>query len=192
MLELDRAKKCLNESADAMRSLTGQAELIVRIGGVIAKSLRTGGSLLLCGNGGSASQCQHIAAEFTGRFRRERTGFRAISLTTDTSAMTAIGNDYGFDKIFARQVEAIGKRGDVLIAMSTSGNSPNIVAAVERAKQLGIITIGLTGQSKNKLAAMCDMTVAAPGKETSTIQECHLAALHAICEIAEAELTGSN
>lgn len=185
----DKIAASLDRSAAALGALRGQAPMIAQIAEEIAESLRKGGTLFLCGNGGSAAQCQHVAAEFTGRFRLERHGLRAVSLTTDTSALTAIANDYGADQVFARQLEALANAGDVLIGLSTSGSSTNVVRAFEKARELGVITIALIGGKGGDLADLADACLAAPGDETSVVQECHIAALHAVCEIAEQDLS---
>jgi D-sedoheptulose 7-phosphate isomerase len=185
----NRIEASLGKSAAAIEALRNQAPVIAQIAEEIAESLRKGGTLFLCGNGGSAAQCQHIAAEFTGRFRLERRGLRAVSLTTDTSVLTAIGNDYGFDQVFARQLEALAKRDDVLIGLSTSGNSANVVHAFEKAREIGVTTIALIGPKGGDLAGLADVCLAAPGDETSVVQECHIAALHTVCEIAERDLS---
>lgn len=158
---------------------------IVRSAEMIAAALKSGNKILLCGNGGSAADAQHIAAEFVGRFEKERKGFPAIALTTDTSALTALSNDYGFDNVFARQVEAFAKSGDVLIGISTSGNSPNVIAAIMTARKIGCGTIGLTGANGKKLAGLCDAAVIVPSERTSRIQEGHSAIGHLWCEIAD-------
>jgi D-sedoheptulose 7-phosphate isomerase len=152
-------------------------------------ALKAGARILFCGNGGSAADAQHAAAELTGRFRRERRGLPAIALTTDTSAITAIANDYGFDQIFARQVEALGRAGDVLIAISTSGESLNVLAATERAAALGIRTIALTGRDGGGLAALADVTLLVPATDTARIQEAHIFLLHSLCEAIDEEST---
>jgi D-sedoheptulose 7-phosphate isomerase len=153
---------------------------------LIASTFRDGGKLLLCGNGGSAADCQHMATEFTSRLSRdfERAALPAIALTTDTSFLTAYANDVGFRGVFSRQVEALGKPGDVLVAISTSGNSPNILAAVEAARVAGIRTIGLSGSS-GRLQEMVDVAIAVPSTHTSHIQEAHLAFEHIICDLVE-------
>ncbi len=158
---------------------------IVQSAELIAAALKAGNKILLCGNGGSAADAQHIAAEFVGRFEKERRGFPAFALTTDTSALTALGNDYGFERIFARQVEALASTGDVLIGISTSGNSPNILAAIMAARKIGCKTIGLTGAKGKKLAGLCDVAVIVPAERTSRIQEGHAAIGHLWCEIAD-------
>jgi len=155
------------------------------IADAITGSLRAGNKLLLIGNGGSAADAQHIAAEIVGRYKRERRAWAAIALTTDTSALTAIGNDYGIEDMFARQVEGLARPGDVLIAMTTSGRSPNILAALRRARELGVTTIGLTGTKGESLRALCDHVLIAPCDDTPVIQQIHMVALHAICDDVE-------
>jgi len=151
-------------------------------------SLRAGGKLMLCGNGGSAADSQHLAAEFTGRFIKDRPPIAAIALSTDTSALTCIANDYSFDAIFARQVQAIGKPGDCLIAISTSGNSGNVLAAVAAAKALGITCIGLLGRDGGKLKAECDIAIVVPSQVTARIQEAHILIGHSLCGAVEQQL----
>jgi phosphoheptose isomerase len=153
---------------------------------VIAGAFLSGGKLLLCGNGGSAADCQHLAAEFMSRFSKdlERRALPAIALTTDTSFLTAFGNDYGFEGIFERQVEALGSAGDVLIGISTSGNSPNVLRAIEAARKKNMHTITLTG-SGGRLSAMADIAIAVPSTDTQYIQEAHLAVEHILCELVE-------
>jgi D-sedoheptulose 7-phosphate isomerase len=155
----------------------------------IIDALNAGNKLLFCGNGGSAADSQHIAAEFVGRFQKERAAWPAIALTTDTSALTALGNDYTFDIVFSRQLQALGKKGDVLIGITTSGNSKNVLEAVKTAKELGIKTIGVTGGTGGKLAPMCDIAIIAASPVTARIQESHLVIFHAICEVVENTLT---
>ncbi len=167
--------------------LTTQINLIQKCAEVISETLAGGNKILICGNGGSAADAQHIAAEFVGRFETERKGLPAIALTTDTSALTAIANDYGFERIFARQVEALGQRGDLLIALSTSGNSPNVNAAVMSARQIGCKTIGLTGSEGKKLASLCDACILIPAKRTARIQEAHITIGHIWCEFVDAK-----
>lgn len=168
--------------------LASEIESIERCAELIVECLKKGKKILLCGNGGSAADAQHIAAELVGRFERERRAFPAIALTTDTSALTAIGNDYGFERIFARQVEALAQPGDLLIGISTSGNSPNVVAAIMKAREIGCATVGLTGARGKKLAGLCDAAVLVPAERTSRIQEGHNAVGHFWCELVDAEL----
>lgn len=151
----------------------------------IVKALRAGGKVIFCGNGGSAADAQHLAAEFTGRYLKERRALPALALHANTSAVTAIGNDYGFDLVFARQIEALGKKGDVAVGISTSGNSPNVVRAIEVAKSKEIYTVALTGASGGKMKEMADCTIRIPSEETPRIQECHILTGHIICEITE-------
>ena len=149
--------------------------------------LKRGNKILLMGNGGSAADSQHIAAEIVGRYKRERRGLPAIALTTDTSTLTSIGNDYGFEFIFSRQVEALCNSLDVVIGISTSGNSVNVVRAIETAKQIGATTVALTGGSGGKLAALCDYSLIMPSSDTPRIQEAHIFIGHSLCGLVEAE-----
>lgn len=157
----------------------------------IAAALKSGGKLLLAGNGGSASDAQHIAAEFVGRFVNDRAPLAAIALTTDTSALTAIGNDYGFDKVFERQVRALGRKGDVFVAISTSGRSANILAALHAARELGLINVGFTKDAQTPMRALCDLVLGVPSEETALIQQIHITTAHAICHLVERELFGA-
>ena len=179
-------------SRDALERATQDAGLLDvarKIADVIASSLRGGNKLLLAGNGGSAADAQHIAAEIIGRYKKDRPAYAAIALTTDTSALTAIGNDYGFEQIFARQVEGLGRRGDVLLALTTSGRSPNILAALKTARQHGLITVGFTGAKGAGMAASCDHLLIAPSEDTAVIQQIHLTLAHGICDVIEQTLT---
>lgn len=162
-----------------------QVEVLEKISEATAKALRSGGKILLCGNGGSAADCQHIAAEFVGRFKRERQSLPAIALTTDTSILTALGNDYGYEKVFARQVEGLGKKGDILFALSTSGQSKNVLEAVREAKGQGLVTVGWTGITGGALKSAADLCFQAQSSETPHIQEIHITALHALSEVVE-------
>jgi D-sedoheptulose 7-phosphate isomerase len=157
----------------------------------IAHALRDGGKLLLAGNGGSAADAQHIAAEFVGRFVNDRMPLPAVALTTDTSAITAIGNDYGFEQVFERQLRALGRKGDVFVAISTSGRSPNVLAALKAARALGLTSVGFTREGQTPMHALCDLVLAAPSDETALIQQIHITAAHAICHLVERELFGA-
>ncbi len=159
-----------------------------KIAQVIVSGLRSGHKLLLVGNGGSAADAQHIAAEIVGRYKKERPALPAIALTTDTSALTAIANDYGFERVFARQVEGLGRRGDILLALSTSGRSPNILAALRVAHEHGLITIGFTGTKGAAMGVACDHLLVAPSDDTPVIQQIHLAVAHGICDEVEQAL----
>ena len=153
-------------------------------------AFRRGNRVLLAGNGGSAADAQHIAAEFVGRYAFDRPGLPAIAFTTDTSMLTAIGNDYGFDQIFCRQLEANGRKGDVFIGISTSGSSSNVTAALQRARELDIITIGLTGQGGGEMQSLCDYCIQVPSMSTPRIQESHIMLAHIICDLVENTLFG--
>jgi D-sedoheptulose 7-phosphate isomerase len=155
------------------------------ISAAIINALRSGNKILLIGNGGSAADAQHIAAEIIGRYKQDRPAYAAIALTTDTSALTAIANDYGFEQVFARQVEGLGVRGDVLLALSTSGRSSNILAALRTARKRGLVTIGFTGSKGEALGALCDHLLVSPSDDTPVIQQIHLSVAHGICDEIE-------
>jgi phosphoheptose isomerase len=157
----------------------------------IVTALRSGGRVLVFGNGGSAAEAQHFAAELSGRFERERCGLAAIALTTDTSALTAIANDYGFERVFARQVEALGRPGDAAVAISTSGASPNVVAGQRAARAGGLVTIALTGRDGGALGREAHIHVNVPASETARVQEAQLTLLHVLCEVVDDELTAA-
>jgi len=157
----------------------------------ILRAFRAGNKILLCGNGGSAADSQHIAAEFIARFKLERKSLPAISLTTDSSILTALANDYSYDKVFSRQVEGLGSKGDILIGISTSGNSKNVIAAVEQAKSQGLVTVAFTGISGGKLKGLADICFAAQSDKTPHIQEIHITSLHAVAEVVEDVLFGA-
>ena len=155
------------------------------IAAVIIAALRAGNKLLIIGNGGSAADAQHIAAEIVGRYKQDRAAYPAVALTTDTSALTAIANDYGFEQVFARQVEGLGQRGDVLLVLSTSGKSPNILAALRLARERGLVTVGFTGGKGETLRALCDHLLVAPSDDTPIVQQIYLTVAHAICDEIE-------
>jgi len=175
------ATTLLDDHLQTVSSLRENSADIERLGTLLAERLRAGGKVLLCGNGGSAADAQHIAAELVCRFETGRRGLPAIALTTDTSALTAIGNDFGFERLFARQVEALGQAGDVLVAISTSGNSANVVAAVKVAREMGLTSIGLLGGNGGSLARLVDHPLIAPSSLTARIQECHILIGHIWC-----------
>lgn len=158
---------------------------ILAIAGAITDALRAGGKVLIAGNGGSAADAQHIAGEMLSRMNYDRNPLPAIALTTDTSVLTAVGNDYGFDHVFERQIRGLGRRGDIFIAISTSGRSPNIMLALRAARELGLVTIGFTGGGPREMNALCDHCLAAPATETPVIQQIHIVAAHAICGLVE-------
>ena len=178
----------LGQSAAALQLYAAdpaQVALLHEMAGVITDSMRAGGKLLLAGNGGSAGDSQHVAAEFTGRMLYDRDPLPALALTTDTSALTAIGNDYGFEKAFERQVRALGRPGDVLMALSTSGNSPNILLALEAARAGGMRTLGFAGSNGGKMAGRADLLLCAPSDWTPVIQQIHMVAAHILCSLVE-------
>jgi D-sedoheptulose 7-phosphate isomerase len=166
------------------------AERIVQVATLIATAFREGRKVLLFGNGGSATDAAHIAAEFVGRYHRERAPLPAIALATDVAAITCIANDYGYDELFARQIRAHGQKGDVAIAISTSGNSANVLKGVEAAREVGLTTIAWTGSSGGNLAGMVDYPFVVPSKVTARIQESHITLGHVLCELIEDQLLG--
>lgn len=163
---------------------TRRADVICEAAFQTALAIARGGKLLLCGNGGSAADCQHVAGEFVNRFLIDRPGLPAIALTTDSSIITAIGNDISFEAIFSRQVEALGRPGDMLLAISTSGNSPDVLAAIDAARKKEMLVTGLTGQG-GAMAALCDYHIAVPAQSTPLIQEMHLACEHIFCQLCD-------
>jgi D-sedoheptulose 7-phosphate isomerase len=177
--------KSLDEHIETFELLRGQKKKIEDCAEILFQALNSGRKILLCGNGGSAADAQHIAAEFTGRYEKEREALSAIALTTDTSALTAISNDYGFERVFERQVEGLAREGDVLIGISTSGNSRNVILAVMKARKIGCKTIALTGQKGKRLASLCDEAILVPSCRTSRIQEAHITIGHIWCEIID-------
>lgn len=170
--------------------LETQADVIATVGKQLVEVMRNGKTLYLCGNGGSAGDAQHIAAELVGRFTKERRALPAVALTTNTSALTALGNDYAYEIVFSRQLEAFGKPGDIVIGISTSGNSPNVLHALRTAKDLAMITVGLTGETGGNTKAEADHCICVPSRDTARIQESHILIGHILCEIVECELFG--
>jgi len=179
--------KSLAEHRETIQALTGSLlDEIERAGNLICQTLNNGNKILLCGNGGSAADAQHIAAELVGCYEKQRRSWPAIALTVDTSALTALSNDFGYEHVFARQVAGLAQTGDVLIAISTSGKSPNVISAVHMAKELKCSTIALTGAGAQPLASLCDLAVVIPGTRTSRIQEAHITIGHLWCEMVDA------
>lgn len=190
----DLVRAELAHSAAVLNAVTQDAAMhatLVRAALATADALKAGRKLLIAGNGGSAADAQHLAAEFVSRLCQDRPAMRALALTTDTSALTAIGNDYGYECVFARQLEAVALPGDSFMAISTSGNSPNILRALETARRLGLVTIGLTGRSGGKMAPLCEHCLRVPSEVTMHIQEAHLALEHIFCMIAERAYFGA-
>lgn len=182
------AAHSIREHSQVVAALESSIESIASLGQELSRRLAAGKKILWMGNGGSAADSQHLAAEIVGRFVKERKGLPSIALTTDTSILTAVGNDYGYEQIFSRQIEALCLPGDVVVGISTSGNSPNVVRAIEMAKELGAYTVGFTGESGGRLAELCDATFRAPSSKTARIQECHILVGHILCEYIDAGL----
>lgn len=192
MTELDQirtgVKKSIEASIEAKRRLLEDEKFLTKAAeacSILVRSLKQGNKVLIFGNGGSAADSQHIAAEFVGRFAFERRALPALALSVNSSCVTAIGNDYGYDVVFSRQVEALGQAGDVAIGISTSGNSANVVRGIEAARGRGIHTIALTGAKGGKLESVVEICLKAPSDETPRIQECHILIGHILCELAE-------
>lgn len=178
----------INEHQQMVSQLGALDEAVATAIATATATVVNGGKIMFCGNGGSAADSQHLAAEFTGRFIEDRKPLPAVALSTDTSALTCIGNDYSFAEVFSRQVYALGKAGDSLIAISTSGNSVNVIKAVHAARELGITTIGLLGRDGGQLATLCDQAIIVPHKVTARIQEAHILIGHTICGGVEQKL----
>jgi D-sedoheptulose 7-phosphate isomerase len=166
------------------------APLIAEMGSLISAALTNGNKLLVMGNGGSAADSQHFVAEIVGRFKMERKALPAVALSTDTSILTAIGNDYGFESIFSRQVEALAKPGDIVVGLSTSGNSPNVLKALNAAREQGCRTIGLLGKDGGTIRSICDLALVVPSTDTPRIQEGHITIIHIVCDLVEKKLFG--
>lgn len=194
-LILEFIKKQIEDSFRVKQSILQNEEIIQLILDVSKETIdayKAGNKTILAGNGGSAADAQHIAGEFVSRFYFDRPGLPSLALSTDTSVITAIGNDYGYEKVFARQIQANGKSGDIFIAISTSGNSANILEALKESKKNGIITVGLTGQSGGLMKELCDYCICVPSEETPRIQEAHILIEHIICSIVEEEIFGQD
>jgi D-sedoheptulose 7-phosphate isomerase len=187
--DLSTVLAVLDESAANIAALKALAPRIAECGAMLTAALAKGNTVYFCGNGGSAADAQHLAAELSGRFLKDRRPLAGIALTTNSSALTAIGNDFGFDEVFSRQLAATGRAGDVLIGISTSGNSKNVCKAVEVAQSLGIKTVAMTGQKDSALARACDVCLQVPSTSTPRIQEMHILVGHTLCELAENALS---
>ncbi len=180
----------VNDLSSIINKMALMYELIEDVSLKIANSIKNGGKLMICGNGGSAADAQHMAAEFVNRFLKERKPLAAIALSVDTSNITSIANDYSFDDIFSKQVEALGKENDILMGISTSGNSENIIEAFNTAKNMNITTMGLLGKDGGKIAKLSDINIIVPSDSTPRIQEAHIFVIHTICQIVEDRLYG--
>ena len=183
---IEEIRRQIEASIETKRSLP--VEQLARAVEVVATALQAGKKLLICGNGGSAADAQHLAAELVGRYLRERPALPAIALSTNSSTVTAIGNDYGYDVVFERQIDAFGQAGDVVLGISTSGNSENVNRALVRARERGLATLGLTGRDGGKMAALCDVHLNVPSNETPRIQESHILLGHILCDLVEQRL----
>jgi D-sedoheptulose 7-phosphate isomerase len=184
----DRAdvfQRAIDEHLSIVAALSTQEDTLTRIGSEMVRAVNGGKKVMWCGNGGSAADSQHLAAEFVGRFRRERRGLASIALTTDSSVLTAIGNDYGYEHVFRRQVEALCAEGDVVVGISTSGNSRNVLLALQSAKELGAFTVAFTGESGGLMGAMADAAIRVKSKDTARIQEGHILCGHMLCDWVE-------
>ena len=190
-MSLETIKATFQASIDTKQALiddTTRLAVLLEVAKVASSTIKANKKIMLCGNGGSAADSQHIAAEFIGRFEKERKSIAAIALTPDTSALTAIGNDYGYEEVFSRQVEGLGLSGDLLIGISTSGNSKNVVKALEVAKKKGVRTVALVGDKPNGvIQTIADYVLVAPSANTARIQECHILMMHTICQLVESE-----
>ncbi|MFH0963258.1 MAG: D-sedoheptulose 7-phosphate isomerase [Planctomycetota bacterium] len=185
----ERIQAIVNEAVEVLRAIdAAQVKAIRSAADAIVKALRRDRRVYILGNGGSAADAQHFAAELVGRFRMDRKALPVTALTTDTSILTSIGNDYGYQCIFSKQVEGFVHRGDVVVCISTSGNSPNVVAAMMIARELGATTIGLAGHDGGKMKSLCDVLVSVPAESTARAQEAHGVVIHAICELVEGEI----
>ena len=179
--------KAIAAHQDVIDSVIAQQDTLEHIARAMTACLHSGGQILWCGNGGSAGDSQHLAAEIVGRFRRERRGLPSIALTTDTSILTAVANDYGYEAVFARQVQALGRPGDLLVGISTSGNSPNVVCAIEAAKSQGLVTVAFTGEGGGRMATLADHLFTVGARDTARVQEMHILAGHMLCDWLEAD-----
>lgn len=187
----ERVREDLCRTRDVLAAMVGDAELqeaVAAAARACVRALRAGGKVLFCGNGGSAGDAQHLAGEFVSRFHYDRAPVAGLALTTDTSVLTAIGNDYGYERVFERQVLGLGRPGDVLVGITTSGRSPNVLLAMQAARRIGMTTIGMTGNQREKIETLSDIVIRIPSRSTPNIQEGHIATGHALCALVEAEM----
>lgn len=183
-------QKSIKDHETAVRGVSDGETVIAAMVQKISASLKAGGTLILCGNGGSATDAEHVAGEFLGRYKKERHAWPAIALPSHTAALTAIGNDYGYGEVFARQVQAFGKKDDVVVGISTSGNSKNVLGAMHAARERGCVTIGVTGKSGGALAGVVDICFRAGSDDTPRVQEAHILMWHIVCELVDMQLIG--
>lgn len=182
-------KADIDGAREVLAAMSADAELhacVTAVAQACVKALRAGGKVLFCGNGGSAADAQHLAGEFVSRFHYDRHPLAAVALTTDSSVLTAIGNDYGYERVFERQVQGLGRPGDVLVGISTSGRSPNVLLALEAGRRLGMVTVGMTGNQREKIESCVDLCIRIPSRTTPKIQEGHIVVGHALCGLVEA------
>lgn len=184
-MELERIRRCFSDHRAVFEKTEALIPDVEKMAVICAEALAAGHKILLCGNGGSAADAQHIAAEFVGRFHRERISLPALALTVDTSILTAVGNDYSYDDVFARQVEGLGEAGDVFWGITTSGNSGNVVKAAKLAKEKGLTVIASLGKDGGKMKTLCDAAIIVPDNSTARIQEMHILCAHSICEVVD-------
>ncbi len=187
----DDIRRMLQDAVQVQQALFDHIDVIKDVAAALTAALRSGHKILLCGNGGSAADAQHVAAELLGRFARERAAWPALALTTNSSVMTAVANDYDFDRVFARQVEGLAVAGDVVVGISTSGTSPNVLRALETARAKGCFTIGFTGETGGRLKDLSDVCFRAPSTQTPHIQEAHIVVWHIVCELVERDLAAA-
>lgn len=180
-------EKAVTDHLAVISRLSEMYPEIEQVAKMMRNCINSNGKILWMGNGGSAADSQHFAAEIVGRFKRERSGMPSIALTTDTSVITSVANDYGFEHIYSRQVEALGKPGDVLVGITTSGNSGNVVAAIHAGKKAGLVTVGMLGNGGGKMQTLCDFALTVPSADTARVQEAHILIGHILCELIEAE-----
>ncbi|WP_418765585.1 D-sedoheptulose-7-phosphate isomerase [Mailhella sp.] len=184
----EQIEKSLEETAERFRRLRRQAPILEAVARAWIDALKRGNKIMFCGNGGSAADSQHLAAELMGRYKFDRRPLPALSLTTDTSALTAIGNDYGYENVFSRQLRGLGVRGDVLVGISTSGNSRNVLEAFAVAREMGVFAVAFTGESGGRMKDAADLCLAVPSSVTNSVQEMHIACGHLVCGIVEAAM----
>jgi D-sedoheptulose 7-phosphate isomerase len=184
-MTVEYIRTSLRQIAENFRALEALSPQVAEAAGLMVAALKAGNKVMFCGNGGSAADAQHLAAELMGRYLRDRRPLPALALTVDTSALTAIGNDYGYEQVFSRQLRGIGKAGDVLVGITTSGNSANVLRAAEAAREMGIAVVGMTGAGGGALAGLCDICLKVPSDRTNHIQEMHIALGHLMCGIVE-------
>jgi len=180
-------KEIFEDAVRVKKNFLEKIPLVERLSRMFVDTLKAGNKILVCGNGGSASQAQHLSGELVGRYNRNRRSLPCVALTADTGVLTCIGNDYGYDEVFSRQIEALGQKGDLLLALTTSGNSANVINAVKKAKEAGLQTASLLGKDGGKVNSICDLSIVVDSEDTARIQEVHITIIHAVCDVLDAE-----